>query len=69
MNFSCRLLLACPQETADVRDLGRDVWEVNHRDIQLIDKLGSGMFGEVSASLVIEMMKKLRSGKASGTDV
>ena len=48
--FSCRLLLACPQEQADVRDLGRDVWEVNHRDIQLIDKLGSGMFGEVIAS-------------------
>ncbi|CBY20990.1 unnamed protein product [Oikopleura dioica] len=62
----CRLLLACPQETADVRDLGRDVWEVNHRDIQLIDKLGSGMFGEVWKGIwngrVDVAVKKMKPG-------
>ena len=47
--FSCKLAEACPQmqEPTSTGGLARDVWEINHKDIKLTDRLGKGMFGEV----------------------
>ena len=35
------------QEPQSTGGLARDVWEINHKDIKLTQRLGKGMFGEV----------------------
>ena len=36
------------QEPQSTGGLARDVWEINHKDIKLTQRLGKGMFGEVT---------------------
>ena len=42
----CRLTDPCPR-SAEIRTLGKDVFEINRSEITFETRLGAGMFGEV----------------------